>query len=385
MTARIALYVGGLLGPFGGGVVAAMLPELGGTYGISPGLAAGSMTAYLLPFAVVMLVSGNLGERWGVSRSIRWAYVGYALAALLGALAPTFWAFQGARALQGVANAFTTPLLLAKVAASTPRERLGRALGTMGSMQAIGQTTAPLVGGLAAESAWQLAFVGLAAVAAALALSPLPADPGTAAESSRRPSALGDAWRPVVLLAGGVCFVAWMSSAGLPFLVSLRLGDAFELSSGARGLVLTGYGIAGALAARLTGSAVDRLGERAVLITGLLLAAVVVGSIGVLPHLPLVLVAWAIAGVCGQLILVGINSTVLGGAGGGGGAISVVTAWRFLGMAAAPAAFTAAYRHDAALGFGIPASLLVLTIPVVAVFWPRGKRSEPAQAGRQRR
>jgi MFS transporter, ACDE family, multidrug resistance protein len=372
VNARIALYVGGLLGPFGGGVVAAMLPELGGTYGVSPGLAAGSMTAYLLPFALVMLVSGNLGERWGVSRSIRWAYAGYAAAALLGALAPTFWAFQGARALQGAANAFTTPLLLSKVAAGTSREHLGRALGTMGAMQAIGQTTAPLVGGLAAESAWQLAFVGLAVVAAVLALSPLPTDPP---EMTRRPSALRDAWRPVVLLAGGVCFVAWMSSAGLPFLVSLRLGDAFSLSSGPRGLVLTGYGIAGALAARLAGSAVDRFGARAVIITGLLLAAVVVGSVGVLAYLPLVVAVWAVAGVCGQLILVGINSTVLGGAEGGGGAISVVTALRFLGMAAAPAAFTAPYRHDPALGFGIPALLLVLTIPVVAIFWPRDKNS----------
>lgn len=371
MNARIALYVGGLLGPFGGGVVAAMLPELGGTYGVSPGFAAGSMTAYLLPFALVMLVSGNLAERWGIGRSIRWAYVGYVVASLLAALAPTFWVFQIARALQGVANAFTTPLLLAKIGEDTPKTHLGRALGTMGAMQALGQTTAPLVGGLAAESAWQLAFVGLAAVAAVLALSPLPPEP---AESNRRPSALREAWHPVVLLAGGVCFVAWMSSAGLPFLVSLRLDDAFGLSSGARGLVLTGYGIAGAVAARLTGSAVDRLGARAMLSTGLLLAALVVGSVGVLTYLPLVVAVWAVAGVCGQLILVGINSTVLARAEGGG-AISVVTAWRFLGMAAAPAVFTAPYRHDPALGFAIPALLLLLTIPVVAVFWPRGTRA----------
>lgn len=371
MRGRFALYVGGLLGPFGGGVVAAMLPELGGTYGISPGLAASSMTAYLLPFALIMLVSGNLGERWGVARSIRWAYLAYGVAALLGALAPTFWFFQGARALQGAANAFTTPLLLAKIAEGTPKHRLGRALGTMGSMQAIGQTSAPLVGGLAAEGAWQLAFVGLAVVATGLALSPLPPD---AAETARSPSGLRDAWQPVVLLAGAVCGVAWMCSAGLPFLVSLRLDDAFSLSSGARGLVLTGYGIAGVLAARLTGGAVDRFGARAVVITGLLMAALVVGSVGVLTSLPLVVAVWALAGVCGQLILVGINSTVLGRAEGGGAAISVVTAWRFLGMAAAPAAFTALYRYDAALGFGLPALLLVLTIPVVAIFWPGSKR-----------
>ncbi|MEB3372076.1 MFS transporter [Saccharopolyspora mangrovi] len=371
MNSRIALYIGGLLGPFGAGIVAAMLPELGADFEVSPSLAASSTTAYLLPFALVMLVSGNLGERWGSSRTIRAAYIGYAVVAVLGALAPWFWLFQLTRALQGVANAFTTPLLLAKIAAGTPRERLGRAMGTYGAMQAIGQTTAPLVGGLAAESAWQLAFLGVAVVAAVLAISPLPADAPTA---GGRTPALRDAWTPVILLSGGVAGVAWMCSAGLPFLVSFRLDDAFALSPGARGLALTAYGVAGVLAARLTGSAVDRFGVRAALITGVLAAAVAVAAIGLVDVLAVVVLAWAVAGVCGQLILVAVHSTVLGGAGGGG-AISVVTAWRFLGMSAAPAVFTGLYRLEAGLGFGLAGLLLALLIPVVSIWWPRPRRA----------
>ncbi|MER7016167.1 MFS transporter [Saccharopolyspora sp. NPDC000359] len=372
MSSRIALHVGGLLGPFGGGVVAAMLPELARSFDIPEGAAATSLTAYLVPFAVVMLVSGSLGERWGMARSIRVAYVVYVLAALLAAVAPWFWLFQVSRGLQGVANAFTTPLLLAKLAAATPEARLGRALGTYGSMQAIGQTTAPLVGGVAAEGAWQWAFVGLAAVAAVLAVSPLPAD-DTGAQR-RRPAALREAWRSPVLLVGGVAFVAWAALAGLPFLVSFRLDDAFALSPGARGLVLTGFGIAGAVTARLTGGAVDRFGPRAVVVAGLLVAAVAVGSIGLAGWLPVVAAAWAVGGICAQLVLVGIHATVLGGGASGGGVISVVTALRFLGMSASPAAFTGLYRSDPALGFLLPALLLALTIPVVSVWWPRRNR-----------
>ncbi|MEV0050154.1 MFS transporter [Saccharopolyspora shandongensis] len=370
MNARVALYIGGLLGPFGGGVVSAMLPELSSGFGVSQGIAATSLTVYLLPFAIVMLVSGSLGERWGMSRSIRVAYAGYAVVALLAAVAPWFWLFQASRALQGIANAFTTPLLLAKLAAVTPKERLGRALGTYGAMQAIGQTSAPLVGGLAAEGAWQWAFVGLAAVAAALAISPLP--PDSRDGGAQRPASLRDAWRKSVLLTGGVAFVSWACLAGLPFLVSFRLDDAFALSPGARGLVLTSYGVAGAVGARLTGGAVDRFGQRAIVCVGLLFAALAVGAVGLVSWLPAVAVAWAVSGVCGQLILVGIHATVLtGGASGRGGIISVVTALRFLGMSASPAAFTGLYRYDAALGFLLPAALLVLTIPVVAVWWPR--------------
>ncbi|GAA0527636.1 MFS transporter [Saccharopolyspora subtropica] len=372
MSPRLALYLGGLLGPFGGGVVSAMLPELSTSFGVSQGAAASSLTAYLLPFALVMLVSGGLGERWGPARSIRVAYAGYAVAALLAAVAPWFWLFQTSRALQGVANAFTTPLLLAKLAAVTPKERLGRAMGTYGAMQAIGQTTAPLVGGLAAEGAWQWAFVGLSVVAAVLAISPLPADsPAPAAP----PPSLRSAWRASTLLTGGVAFVVWACSAGLPFLVSFRLDDAFALSPGARGLVLTAYGLAGVAGARLTGAAVDRFGRRTAVCAGLALAAVAIGSIGLLTWLPLVVVAWAVSGVCGQLVLVGVHATVLSGGGRRGGDISVVTALRFLGMSAAPGLFTGLYRHDAALGFLVPAALLALTIPVVAVWWPRPERA----------
>ena len=361
---RAALYVGGLLGPFGGGVVSSMLPELSASFGVSPGAAASSLTAYLLPFALVMLVSGTLGARWGPVRTIRVAYAGYAVAALLSALAPWFWLFQVTRGLQGVANAFTTPLLLTKLATITPADRLGRALGTFGAMQAVGQTSAPLLGGLAAEGNWRWAFAGIAVVGLVLAASPLPSDEGAGEPESR----LRDAWRPIVLWAGAVVFLAWACLAGLPFLVAFRVNDLFALAPGVRGLVLTAYGIAGFVAARLVGAASDRFGPRAALTSGLLLGAVAVASIGLFPSLPAVALAWAVGGVCGQLVLVGINAIVLGSGGSGrSGAISVVTSLRFLGMAASPAVFTGLYHQSPELSFLVAAGVLASTVLLVAL------------------
>ena len=130
-----------------------MLPELGASYGVSSGAAAVSVTAYLLPFAALQVVSGTLGERWGGQRTVRVAYVGYTAASLLCAVAPTLAVFLGGRALQGAANAFTTPMLFAALASTVPPERLGRALGWFGSLQAAGQTSAPLIGGTELASA----------------------------------------------------------------------------------------------------------------------------------------------------------------------------------------------------------------------------------------
>ncbi len=173
--ARGGLYAGAFLGPFGGGHhggdAARARRELRRLGRPARPL---SVTAYLLPFAAVMLVSGTLGERWGRRRTVLLGYAVYVLASVACVLAGTLALFLAARALQGVANAFTTPLLLAALGATVPPERLGRALGWFGSLQAAGQTSAPLVGGLAAELDWRLAFVGVALVAVLLGLAGIP-------------------------------------------------------------------------------------------------------------------------------------------------------------------------------------------------------------------
>jgi predicted MFS family arabinose efflux permease len=349
-----ALYAGGFLGPFGGGITASMLPELGADLGISPSAASASLTAYLLPFALLMLVSGTLGQRWGAARTVRTAYVAYVLFSLLGAVATVGWLFLGARALQGAANAFTTPLLLSSLAAATPPERLGRALGVMGSLQAAGMTSAPLVGGLAAAVDWRGAFVGVALVAALLAAAGLPADPP--GEPGDRPR-LRDAWRPPVPRLGLVAGLAWAALGGLAFLVALRVEDAFTLGAGLRGALLTGFGVAGLLTARLVGVGVDRVGPRVTIRLGAVLGAVLVAAVGLLPSAIAVAAVWALAGAAAQLVLVGVNTLVL--RDGTAGGVSVVQAGRFLGASASPALFLGAYHLSPVAGFGLAGVVLL--------------------------
>jgi MFS family permease len=122
---RGALYAGGFIGPFGGGMVTVLIPELRDAFGVSSSTASLALTAYLVPFAVLQLASGAA------------------------ALATGFAAFLVARAVQGAANAFTTPLVLATLAEDTPDEDIGRTMGTFAAVQTAGIVGAPLVGGLA--------------------------------------------------------------------------------------------------------------------------------------------------------------------------------------------------------------------------------------------
>jgi MFS family permease len=366
--ARAGLYAGALIGPFGGAITTSILPEIGSSFGRSAGEAASTLTFYLVPFAVLMLASGTLAQRWGPQRTVRIAYIAYAVTSALAASAWTFEVLLASRALQGAANSFTTPVLLAVIAASTPKEKLGRALGLFGSMQAAGQTSAPLVGGLTAEIDWRLAFVVISVVAVGLAVLGVPE---TDAEPERNAS-LRSAFVPSTLRPALIAFIGWACLGGLSFLVAFRLDDVFGLGAGERGLLLTGFGVVGFLTARHIGKAIDRFGATTTVVVGATLGGGLIAAVGTSPFAAMVVLAWALTGAAAQGVLVSINALVLQSDNANrGGSVSVVQSLRFMGAAVAPLAFVPLYQSHPLAGFLVPAALLV-TVPAIITWSGRG-------------
>src|SRR4051812_15362579 len=87
---RFGLYAGGFLGPFGGAILAVLIPQLRDAFGATTSQVTLAITAYLVPFAALQLVSGTIGERVGITRTVRTAYVGYAAFSVLAAFAPSY-------------------------------------------------------------------------------------------------------------------------------------------------------------------------------------------------------------------------------------------------------------------------------------------------------
>src|SRR3954468_4662796 len=100
----LPLYIGGFLGPFGGGVVAVLVPQLREAFAASTGTVAASIPAYLVPFAVLQLVSGTVGERLGRRRVVRTGYLLYAVFSVLAGLAAGIGLFLVTPGLQGGAH-----------------------------------------------------------------------------------------------------------------------------------------------------------------------------------------------------------------------------------------------------------------------------------------
>src|SRR4051794_7885623 len=238
----LPLYIGGVLRPFGGGVVAVLVPPLRlALHPTTAGVAA-SIPAYLVPFAALQLVSGTIGERIGRRRVVRSGYITYAVLSALAALVPNLAGFLVVRALQGSANAFLTPLLLAGLADEVPPRQIGRAVGTFAAVQTAAVALAPLGGGALGAIDWRLAFVSQSIVACALALIPPPN-----AAKRKEPPRLRAVFPRRVGLLSGAAFTAYAGVTGVGFLVAVLAADEFGLGSVVRGVLLAGFGIAGML------------------------------------------------------------------------------------------------------------------------------------------
>jgi MFS family permease len=357
------LYVGGFMGPFGAGLLAVLIPELREAFHTSTGAVAAGIPAYIVPFALLQLVSGTIGERLGRRRVVRTAYVLYAITSVAAAFSPSIGVFLGLRAAQGCANAFVTPLLLAGLAEITPARRLGEAVGIFGAVQTAAIALSPLCGGLCGAVDWRIAFFLPAAVSVALAFFPPPegrrgADAG--------PARLRSAFTRRVAVISAAGFATYAGVTGLGFLVALRLSDAFGLGSTMRGVVLATFGAAGVVSGRAGGQAVDRFGRVAAVVAGSFVCAVVVAAIGVAGTAGVTAALWFVAGAGSTVAWAGLNTLAVEAVPSNrAGATSVVSALKFAGNAAAPVIWLPLYDSDPRLAFigaAVAAALAALLV-----------------------
>ncbi|WP_286217471.1 MFS transporter [Paraoerskovia sediminicola] len=115
--------------------------------------------AYLITLGALILVAGSVSDVQGRRRVLWWGLVGFAVASLLCAAAPTGPFLIGARALQGVAGALLVPSSLALLVSTFTGPAQGRAIGRWTAWSGTAMVVGPLVGGLFVDTlSWRWVF-----------------------------------------------------------------------------------------------------------------------------------------------------------------------------------------------------------------------------------
>ncbi|MBP2309990.1 MFS transporter [Azospirillum melinis] len=116
--------------------------------------------AYLLAITTLIVGVGRLGDIVGRRRLLLLGIALFTAGSAASAAASGLWMLVAARAVQGLGAAAMMALATAFVGDTVPKERIGRAMGLMGTTSAIGTALGPSLGGLLiAAFGWPAIFL----------------------------------------------------------------------------------------------------------------------------------------------------------------------------------------------------------------------------------
>lgn len=169
-----------------GSVVNVALPAIGRELG--GGLAAQQwiVDAYLLTLGSVILLAGSLSDLFGRKRVLVWGLLGFGVASVACAVAPTAEILIVARGLQGIAGALLVPSSLALILSAFQGPAQARAIGVWTAITSVASIAGPIIGGVLVDTlSWRWVFaINLVPIAVALLLvRALPADAARTADA----------------------------------------------------------------------------------------------------------------------------------------------------------------------------------------------------------
>jgi MFS family permease len=133
-------------------IVNLAIPSASADLQIAPADVQWIITAYTLTFGGFLLLGGRIADYWGRKRTFQVGLLGFAIASLIGGLAPSLGLLIAARALQGGFAALLAPAALALISVSfhDPKER-AKAFGVIGAISGGGAALGLLLGGVLTE------------------------------------------------------------------------------------------------------------------------------------------------------------------------------------------------------------------------------------------
>lgn len=281
----ITLALAMLLASLGTSIANIALPALAEAFQAPFAQVQAVVVAYLAALTVSVVVAGRLGDTYGLRQMLVAGLTVFAAASLLCAVAPNLWLLIGARALQGIGAAFLMTLAMALMRQTAGEARVGRAMGLLGTVSALGTALGPALGGLLIPATgWRGIFwvqMPLAVLALVLAVATLPGDRGRGTAPSANLRSVMDRSLAANLLVNALVAAVMMTTLVVgPFYLGLGLG----LEARHVGLVMAVGPMISIFSGVPSGRLVDAWGSGRVLAVGLILLAAGALLLALLPN-----------------------------------------------------------------------------------------------------
>ncbi|MDO9708066.1 MFS transporter [Paracraurococcus lichenis] len=283
-----------------------LLPLVAGEFGVTVAQATALVAGFVLPYGLVQLFAGPLGDRLGKVRIACCAVLLFGLGLLASGLATGFAGLVALRAWCGFFAGAVIPLLMAHVADSVPYAERQVTISRFLTGMVMAQLLAgPVCGVLAQYAGWRMPFLVLGLLtlgiggllARHLGAALWRGDAGRGAgrgmaaylDLLRRPSGR---WLMAVAFADGFL----LFGGAFPFTGSFLI-EVFGRNAAEAGLVVAGFGLGAFAYTRAARHLLRRFGERGLLTLGGAGLAVLLTVLALAPAWPVVAAAQVVLGL----------------------------------------------------------------------------------------
>jgi YNFM family putative membrane transporter len=278
-----------------------LLPLLSRELHVSPATSSLTLAATTLGLALALLPAGWLSDAWGRTRVMKLSLIGSALLILAAAASPSFGVLLVLRFLQGVALAGLPAVAMAYLVEEVHPDSLGSSIGLYIGGNAIGGMAGRLAGGAFADvGGWRVSLLAVGAISLACTAVFLHLVPPSRHFAPRR-FAVGPTLTSLRnhLRDPGQLRLDAMAALLMGTFVAVFNGLSFRLEDAPYGLGQTAIAAVflvyplGSLSSAVAGRLADRIGRRAVLPFGVLIAGAGL-ALTLLSPLPLVILGIAV-------------------------------------------------------------------------------------------
>lgn len=388
-----ALWAAQVLAMIGMSAVVPFLPLFIRELGVTDPTAAHHWSGYVFaaPFLTAIIAQpiwGALADRYSRKTMVVRAVFGIAIALVLMGFSRTVEQLFLWRLLQGGISGFISAAL-GFVAAETPSNHRGYAIGVLQTSQSVGAVIGPFVGGIISQYAgmrpvfWVMS--GLSVLSGLVVIATVKESATLKGKSTHRITALDNVRVAMAIPSFGIallCIVlsqmgTVMPSPQMPFFLE-HIGVPDSQLQLVTGIVVGITGLSTLIGAPFIGKLVDRRGARLVVIVSATVAAITLMVQGLASSLGVILIARGLLGVALSGLVPALNAFLSTRIPDGrqSGMMSLASSAMLLGnLIAPPIGGWVAATWSMRWVFGI-AALCTASIPVL-LWWVRRRRSIP--------